>query len=78
MYAVWLLDLRGRTRGCPGLTRTVLVSPRELLQCYLQAGESEEAAKLCATAAPFIKAHVPQKYRQMFALMVSRDIHIIR
>uniref|UniRef100_A0A8B9XMU7 Cilia and flagella associated protein 46 n=1 Tax=Bos mutus grunniens TaxID=30521 RepID=A0A8B9XMU7_BOSMU len=50
----------------------------ELLQCYLQAGESEEAAKLCATAAPFIKAHVPQKYRQMFALMVSRDIHIHR
>ncbi|DAA14637.1 TPA: TPR repeat-containing protein C10orf93-like [Bos taurus] len=46
----------------------------ELLQCYLQAGESEEAAKLCATAAPFIKAHVPQKYRQMFALMVRHEL----
>ncbi|XP_010857855.1 PREDICTED: protein CFAP46, partial [Bison bison bison] len=46
----------------------------ELLQCYLQAGEREEAAKLCATAAPFIKAHVPQKYRQMFALMVRHEL----
>ncbi|KAJ1067064.1 hypothetical protein K5549_012423 [Capra hircus] len=50
----------------------------ELLECYLQAGESGEAAKFCATAAPFIKAHVPQKYRQIFALMVSRNIHMCR
>lgn len=78
MYAVWLLDLSGRNCGCPGLTRAVLVPPRELLQCYLQAGKSEEAAKFCATAAPFIKAHVPQKYRQIFALMVSQNIHIRR
>nr|XP_025129616.1 cilia- and flagella-associated protein 46 isoform X5 [Bubalus bubalis] len=46
----------------------------ELLQCYLQAGRSEEAAKFCASAAPFIKAHVPQKYRQIFALMVRHDL----
>ncbi|XP_055280347.1 cilia- and flagella-associated protein 46 isoform X2 [Moschus berezovskii] len=46
----------------------------ELLECYLQAGENEEAAKFCATAAPFIKAHVPQKYRQIFALMVRYEL----
>ncbi|KAG5196142.1 hypothetical protein R6Z07F_018059 [Ovis aries] len=46
----------------------------ELLECYLQAGESGEAAKFCATAAPFIKAHVPQKYRQIFALMVQHEL----
>ncbi|XP_070326623.1 cilia- and flagella-associated protein 46 isoform X5 [Odocoileus virginianus] len=46
----------------------------ELLECYLQAGEKAEAARFCATAAPFIKAHVPQKYRQMFALMVQHEL----
>lgn len=50
---------------------TVSVVPRELLECYLQAGQTEEAAKFCATAAPFIKANAPHKYRQMFAVMVS-------
>uniref|UniRef100_A0A8C3XAK5 Cilia and flagella associated protein 46 n=1 Tax=Catagonus wagneri TaxID=51154 RepID=A0A8C3XAK5_9CETA len=45
----------------------------ELLECYLQAGKNEEAAKFCATAAPFIRANTPHRYRQMFALMVSRD-----
>lgn len=50
------------------------VLPRELLECYLQAGRNEEAAKFCATAAPFIKANAPQKYRQIFALMVSWNI----
>lgn len=44
---------------------------RELLECYLQAGRQEEAAKFCLTAAPFIKAHVPHKYRNIFSVMVS-------
>ncbi|XP_036685221.1 cilia- and flagella-associated protein 46 isoform X2 [Balaenoptera musculus] len=46
----------------------------ELLECYLQAGKHEEAAKFCATAAPFIKANAPQKYRQIFALMVRHEL----
>ncbi|XP_007452074.1 PREDICTED: tetratricopeptide repeat protein 40 [Lipotes vexillifer] len=46
----------------------------ELLECYLQAGKNEEAAKFCATAAPFIKANAPQKYRQIFALMVRHEL----
>nr|XP_033697747.1 cilia- and flagella-associated protein 46 [Tursiops truncatus] len=46
----------------------------ELLECYLQAGRNEEAAKFCATAAPFIKANAPQKYRQIFALMVRHEL----
>uniref|UniRef100_A0A8C0L678 Cilia and flagella associated protein 46 n=1 Tax=Canis lupus dingo TaxID=286419 RepID=A0A8C0L678_CANLU len=43
----------------------------ELLDCYLQAGRKEEAAKFCVTAAPFIKAHVPHRYRQMFSVLVG-------
>uniref|UniRef100_A0A9L0ID61 Cilia and flagella associated protein 46 n=1 Tax=Equus asinus TaxID=9793 RepID=A0A9L0ID61_EQUAS len=46
----------------------------ELLECYLQAGKKEEAAKFCATAAPFIKANVPQKYRQIFSVMVQHEL----
>nr|XP_058910979.1 cilia- and flagella-associated protein 46 [Kogia breviceps] len=46
----------------------------ELLECYLQAGKNEEAAKFCTTAAPFIKANAPQKYRQLFALMVQHEL----
>ncbi|XP_016061813.1 PREDICTED: cilia- and flagella-associated protein 46 [Miniopterus natalensis] len=46
----------------------------ELLECYLQAGEKEEAAKFCATAAPFIKAHAPHRYRQMFSVMVHHEL----
>ncbi|XP_059947631.1 cilia- and flagella-associated protein 46 [Mesoplodon densirostris] len=46
----------------------------ELLECYLQAGKNEEAAKFCATVAPFIKANAPQKYRQIFALMVRHEL----
>ncbi|XP_022424099.2 cilia- and flagella-associated protein 46 [Delphinapterus leucas] len=46
----------------------------ELLECYLQAGRKEEAAKFCATAAPFIKANAPLKYRQIFALMVRHEL----
>ncbi|XP_014649525.1 PREDICTED: cilia- and flagella-associated protein 46 [Ceratotherium simum simum] len=46
----------------------------ELLECYLQAGKKEEAAKFCATAAPFIKANVPQKYRQIFSVMVRHEL----
>ncbi|XP_049646414.1 cilia- and flagella-associated protein 46-like [Suncus etruscus] len=46
-----------------------------LLECYLQAGKMEEASKFCSmTAAPFIKVHVPQKYRQIFALMVQHEL----
>uniref|UniRef100_A0A8D2JP77 Cilia and flagella associated protein 46 n=1 Tax=Sciurus vulgaris TaxID=55149 RepID=A0A8D2JP77_SCIVU len=46
----------------------------ELLECYLQAGKKEEAAKLCSTAAPFIKARVPQKYQQMYSVMVRHEL----
>ncbi|XP_023564812.1 cilia- and flagella-associated protein 46 [Octodon degus] len=46
----------------------------ELLECYLQAGKREEAAKFCCTAAPFIKAHVPQKCRQIFSVMVQHEL----
>ncbi|XP_058400316.1 cilia- and flagella-associated protein 46 [Diceros bicornis minor] len=46
----------------------------ELLECYLQAGKKEEAAKFCTTAAPFIKANVPQKYRQIFSVMVRHEL----
>ncbi|XP_074194762.1 LOW QUALITY PROTEIN: cilia- and flagella-associated protein 46 [Rhinolophus sinicus] len=46
----------------------------ELLDCYLHAGRRDEAAKLCAAAAPFIKAHVPHRYRQVFAVMVQHEL----
>uniref|UniRef100_A0A287BAS2 Cilia and flagella associated protein 46 n=1 Tax=Sus scrofa TaxID=9823 RepID=A0A287BAS2_PIG len=48
----------------------------ELLECYLQAGRKEEAAEFCATAAPFIRAHAPRRYQQVFARMVSRDVAV--
>lgn len=48
--------------------------PRELLECYLQAGRKEEAAKFCTTAAPFIKEHAPHRYQQLFSVMVSRQV----
>ncbi|XP_038168284.1 cilia- and flagella-associated protein 46 [Arvicola amphibius] len=46
----------------------------ELLECYLQAGKHEDAAKFCLTAAPFIKTHVPHKYRHMFSVMVRHEL----
>ncbi|XP_052029594.1 cilia- and flagella-associated protein 46 [Apodemus sylvaticus] len=46
----------------------------ELLECYLQAGRKEDATKFCLTAAPFIKTHVPHKYRQMFSTMVRYEL----
>ncbi|KAL6086471.1 hypothetical protein STEG23_012559 [Scotinomys teguina] len=46
----------------------------ELLECYLQAGRKEDAAKFCITAAPFIKAHVPHKYQQIFSVMVRHEL----
>ncbi|KAM5241604.1 cilia- and flagella-associated protein 46 isoform 3-T3 [Hipposideros larvatus] len=46
----------------------------ELLDCYLHAGRRDEATRLCATAAPFIKAHVPHRYRQVFAVMVEHEL----
>ncbi|XP_072828267.1 cilia- and flagella-associated protein 46 isoform X6 [Vicugna pacos] len=46
----------------------------ELLECYLEAGKKEEAVKFCAAAAPFIKANVPHRYHQMFALMVRHEL----
>lgn len=67
-----LLDARNRKRFHRGLIATVFTVPRELLECYLQAGKTEEAARFCATAAPFVKANAPHRYRQMFAVMVSR------
>ncbi|XP_047615394.1 cilia- and flagella-associated protein 46 isoform X9 [Phacochoerus africanus] len=46
----------------------------ELLECYLQAGRNEEAAEFCATAAPFIRAHAPRRYQQVFARMVRHGL----
>ncbi|KAM9618801.1 cilia- and flagella-associated protein 46 [Trichechus inunguis] len=46
----------------------------ELIECYLDAGKNEEAAKFCSIAAPFIKANVPQKYRQIFSVMVRHKL----
>uniref|UniRef100_I3N1T0 Cilia and flagella associated protein 46 n=1 Tax=Ictidomys tridecemlineatus TaxID=43179 RepID=I3N1T0_ICTTR len=46
----------------------------ELLECYLQAGKKEEAAKFCLTAAPFIKANVPHKYQQIYSVMVRHEL----
>uniref|UniRef100_A0A8C5YWH8 Cilia and flagella associated protein 46 n=1 Tax=Marmota marmota marmota TaxID=9994 RepID=A0A8C5YWH8_MARMA len=46
----------------------------ELLECDLQAGKKEEAAKLCLTAAPFIKANVPHKYQQIYSVMVRHEL----
>ncbi|XP_073934125.1 cilia- and flagella-associated protein 46 isoform X3 [Castor canadensis] len=48
--------------------------PRELLECYLQAGRKEDAVKFCSTAAPFIKANVPHKYRHIFSVMVRHEL----
>uniref|UniRef100_A0A8C5YF37 Cilia and flagella associated protein 46 n=1 Tax=Microcebus murinus TaxID=30608 RepID=A0A8C5YF37_MICMU len=50
----------------------------ELLECYLQAERKEEAARFCSTAAPFIKSNVPQKYRQIFSLMVRHELMDMR
>nr|XP_058154071.1 cilia- and flagella-associated protein 46 isoform X2 [Dasypus novemcinctus] len=46
----------------------------ELLECYLDAGRKEEATSFCSTAVPFIKASVPQKYRQLFSVMVRCEL----
>ncbi|XP_021567858.1 cilia- and flagella-associated protein 46-like, partial [Carlito syrichta] len=46
----------------------------ELLECYLQAGKTEEAAKFCSTAAPFIKSNVPHKYQHIFSVMVRHEL----
>lgn len=61
----------GSRPGFPQGSASLCLSPRELLDCYLQAGRRDEAATLCAAAAPFVKAHVPHRYRQVFAIMVS-------
>lgn len=61
-----------RKAGSPtGAPVSASASPRELLECYLQAGKREEAAAFCATAAPFVKTHAPHRYRQVFAAMVG-------
>ncbi|XP_058527647.1 cilia- and flagella-associated protein 46 [Ochotona princeps] len=46
----------------------------ELLECYLEAGRKEEAARFCCSAAPFIKAHVPQRYRHLYSMMVRHEL----
>uniref|UniRef100_A0A2K6UE75 Cilia and flagella associated protein 46 n=1 Tax=Saimiri boliviensis boliviensis TaxID=39432 RepID=A0A2K6UE75_SAIBB len=46
----------------------------ELLECYVEAGRREEAARFCSTAGPFIKSHVPQKYRRFFSMMVRHEL----
>uniref|UniRef100_A0A8C3ELL1 Uncharacterized protein n=1 Tax=Corvus moneduloides TaxID=1196302 RepID=A0A8C3ELL1_CORMO len=41
-----------------------------LLECFLDASELEEAKEFSSTAAIFIKENVPDKYSQIFSLMV--------
>uniref|UniRef100_G3VK46 Cilia and flagella associated protein 46 n=1 Tax=Sarcophilus harrisii TaxID=9305 RepID=G3VK46_SARHA len=46
----------------------------ELLECYLEANKMESAEKFCAKAAPFIKTNAPNRYQQIFSIMVN-DLH---
>uniref|UniRef100_A0A8D2PD16 Uncharacterized protein n=1 Tax=Zosterops lateralis melanops TaxID=1220523 RepID=A0A8D2PD16_ZOSLA len=41
-----------------------------LLECFLDASRLEEAKEFSSTAAVFIKENVPEKYSQIFSLMV--------
>lgn len=43
---------------------------RELLECYLDASKMKEAVNFSSIAAAFIKDNAPDKYQQIFSLMV--------
>ncbi|XP_068054496.1 cilia- and flagella-associated protein 46 [Anomalospiza imberbis] len=45
-----------------------------LLECYLDASKLEEAKEFSSTAAVFIKENVPDKYSQIFSLMVYHKL----
>ncbi|XP_037255322.1 cilia- and flagella-associated protein 46 isoform X3 [Falco rusticolus] len=45
-----------------------------LLECFLDASKLEEAKKFSSTAAIFIKENVPDKYSQIFSLMVYHKL----
>ncbi|XP_068876435.1 cilia- and flagella-associated protein 46 [Aphelocoma coerulescens] len=45
-----------------------------LLECFLDASEMEEAKEFSSTAAIFIKENVPDKYSQIFSLMVYHQL----
>ncbi|XP_031805262.1 cilia- and flagella-associated protein 46 [Sarcophilus harrisii] len=46
----------------------------ELLECYLEANKMESAEKFCAKAAPFIKTNAPNRYQQIFSIMVQHKL----
>ncbi|XP_078006794.1 cilia- and flagella-associated protein 46 isoform X2 [Phascolarctos cinereus] len=46
----------------------------ELLECYLEAGKMEAAAKFCANAALFIKMNAPHRYQRIFSIMVQHKL----
>ncbi|XP_027548081.1 cilia- and flagella-associated protein 46 isoform X5 [Neopelma chrysocephalum] len=45
-----------------------------LLECFLDASKLEEAKEFSSTAAVFIKENVPEKYSQIFSLMVYHKL----
>ncbi|XP_032857192.2 cilia- and flagella-associated protein 46 [Tyto alba] len=45
-----------------------------LLECFLDASKLEEAKEFSSTAATFIKENVPDKYSQIFSLMVYHKL----
>ncbi|KAM6416110.1 cilia- and flagella-associated protein 46 [Rhynochetos jubatus] len=45
-----------------------------LLECFIDASKLEEAKEFSSTAAIFIKEHVPDKYSQIFSLMVYHKL----
>ncbi|XP_071420476.1 cilia- and flagella-associated protein 46 isoform X2 [Pithys albifrons albifrons] len=45
-----------------------------LLKCFLDAAKLEEAKEFSSTAAVFIKENVPEKYSQIFSLMVYHKL----
>ncbi|PKU43211.1 tetratricopeptide repeat protein hypothetical protein [Limosa lapponica baueri] len=45
-----------------------------LLECFLDASKLKEAKEFSSTAASFIKENVPDKYAQMFSLMVYHKL----
>ncbi|XP_038599783.1 cilia- and flagella-associated protein 46 [Tachyglossus aculeatus] len=46
----------------------------ELLECFLDARKTAEAAEFSSTAAAYIKVNVPHKYQQLFSIMVHHKL----
>ncbi|XP_028917550.1 cilia- and flagella-associated protein 46 isoform X3 [Ornithorhynchus anatinus] len=46
----------------------------ELLECFLDARKTAEAAEFSSTAAAYIKVNVPHKYPQLFSIMVHHKL----